>query len=257
MLISRRVRFAGATAFAGVMAVGLLTTARVAAQGPGVIRACANREGELRIIGPLDACRPGQTLLIWTTTGPAGPTGAPGSAGPAGPIGPIGLTGPEGPAGRDGRDGRDAAGAGAPPPSVALDMAIEAGAPVPIMNFSFGESNPTTIGSATGGAGAGKVSFSNITVNKMLDAVTVQLLKAAANGSHFSKVTIRAFMAGDSTPFAVYEFDTAFVASDVIGGNGNSLNETAMFVVAKITSDVTLGGTTYHSCWDVETNTQC
>jgi type VI secretion system secreted protein Hcp len=143
-------------------------------------------------------------------------------------------------------------------------MALEAGPPIsitsaamPIKDFSFGETNPTTIGSATGGAGAGKVSFSNVTVNKLLDAVTVPLLKAAATGAHFSKVTIRAFNVGDSTPFAVYQFETAFVVSDIIGGGGSALNETVTFVVGSITSDVSVSGTTYHSCWDAVLNRSC
>jgi len=136
-------------------------------------------------------------------------------------------------------------------------MGIEEGTPTPILGFSFGELNATTIGSATGGAGAGKVSFSNITVNKMLDAVSVQLLKAAATGSHFTKVTIQTFNQGENSPFATYVFDTVFVGSDVIGGNGNSLNETVMFVVGSIQADITVGGVSYHSCWDVVQNKAC
>ena len=128
--------------------------------------------------------------------------------------------------------------------------------PVPIANFSFGEVNPTTIGSATGGAGAGKLSYSNVVVNKMLDAVSVALLRTAATGAH-GRLTIRAFNVGETIPFATYQFDTAFVVSDVIGGNGNSLNETVMFVFGTLTTDVSIGGTSYHSCWNTITNTSC
>jgi len=35
-----------------------------------------------------------------------------------------------------------------------------------ISDFSFGVENPTTIGSATGGAGAGKIKFNEFTIKK-------------------------------------------------------------------------------------------
>lgn len=257
MSLSRRRRFLAAAGFAGVVAAVLATSTRVAAQGPGVIRACVDREGEVHIIGPSDTCRRDQTLLTWDKvgpTGPAGPAGAPGSIGPMGPAGPVG---PEGPAGRDGRDGRDAVVAGTPAPTVTLDMSIEDGAPTPITAFSFGESTTTSITSGSTGAGAGKAIFSNIVVSKMLDGVSVQLLKTAADSGHFSKVTIRAFNVGSSTPFAIYEFDLVFVASDAIGGDGNSLNESVTFIVGTIRTNITLGGTAYQTCWDVVNNTAC
>src|SRR2546423_9122241 len=38
-----------------------------------------------------------------------------------------------------------------------------------IKDFSFGVENPTTIGSATGGAGAGKIKFNEFTIKKTTD----------------------------------------------------------------------------------------
>ena len=250
---NRSSRLLGGAAFASFVAFGLLGTDRVAAQSSDVIRACLTREGDLRLIGPSDTCRPGQTLLTWNSVGPSGP------AGPAGAPGPTGPTGPEGPAGRDGRDGRDGT-VGTPAPTVTLQMiisAINSGAPTPIHSFKLGATNPTTIGTATGGAGSGKVTFSDLSVSKMVDADSVQLLKASAQGTHFTDLTIQAFEVGASVPFATYLFNTVFVTSDVLGSNGNSVDEAVTFAFATITSDVTIGGQTFHSCWDQVLNRGC
>ena len=41
-----------------------------------------------------------------------------------------------------------------------------------IKDFSFGVENPTTIGSATGGAGAGKIKFNEFTIKKTTDSAS-------------------------------------------------------------------------------------
>ena len=100
---------------------------------------------------------------------------------------------------------------------------LNADNPTPILNFNVGASNPTTIGSASGGAGAGKVSFSALNVTKMLDGLSVALPRAAAPGQHFPHVTIEVFEAGRTSPFAIYTFGLVFVTSDVIGSGENGV----------------------------------
>ncbi len=51
-------------------------------------------------------------------------------------------------------------------------------------SFSWGISNATTIGSATGGAGAGKVTFNSLKFTKRLDGTTPTLLLKCASGQH-------------------------------------------------------------------------
>jgi|GEM_PF-5437782 len=46
------------------------------------------------------------------------------------------------------------------------------GAAFEIKDFSFGVENPTTIGSATGGAGAGKIKFNEFTIKKTSDSAS-------------------------------------------------------------------------------------
>jgi hypothetical protein len=52
-----------------------------------------------------------------------------------------------------------------------------------IKDFSFGVENPTTIGSATGGAGAGKIKFNEFSIGKAVDIATPALWRSAISGS--------------------------------------------------------------------------
>jgi type VI protein secretion system component Hcp len=96
---------------------------------------------------------------------------------------------------------------------------LNADNPTPILNFNVGASNPTT----SGGAGAGKVSFSALNVTKLLDGLSVSLLRAEATGHHFPHVTIEVFEAGQTSPFAIYTFGLVFVTSDVLGSGESAL----------------------------------
>lgn len=83
----------------------------------GVIHACYKSSGDLRVVQSAADCKPNETALTWSQTGPAGPAGpagpqgnpgangAPGPAGPQGNPGPAGATGPAGPAGPQGNPG--------------------------------------------------------------------------------------------------------------------------------------------------------
>ena len=55
---------------------------------------------------------------------------------------------------------------------------------IDIVSFSWGATNPSFIGSATGGAGAGKVQFQQICFVKKADASTPLLVQACAAGQH-------------------------------------------------------------------------
>lgn len=231
-------------------AVALSMTTRILAQ-EGVIRGCVSPGGALRIVNPGENCRGNESPLIWNVRGPSGLTGA---AGPAGPAGPAGAEGPAG------RDGRDAAVAPTPPPSINLLMTVDglnSNNPTPILSFSLGASNPTTIGSATGGAGAGKANFAALNVAKFLDAMSVPLLKTMTFGQPLSFVKIEVFEVGSATPFATYTFGTAFITSDVLGSTLNKVSEQVTFVYGKLESSIVVNGTTFTSCWNEITNTNC
>jgi type VI secretion system secreted protein Hcp len=65
-----------------------------------------------------------------------------------------------------------------------------------IKDFSFGVENPTTIGSATGGAGAGKAKFNEFTIKKTSDKASPLFFRSCAAGTHYMKVTLYCRKAG-------------------------------------------------------------
>jgi hypothetical protein len=83
------------TAVAIVTIAGGVTYALADIGGGGVIHGCyKSQNGQLRLIDPAtDSCRPSETAISWSQTGPQGPPGPTGPAGPQGPTGPQGLDG--------------------------------------------------------------------------------------------------------------------------------------------------------------------
>ncbi|HET7275703.1 MAG TPA: type VI secretion system tube protein Hcp [Longimicrobiaceae bacterium] len=84
-----------------------------------------------------------------------------------------------------------------------------------ILSFSFGVSNPTTIGSASGGGGAGRASVSAFNLMKQSDAASPTLFQACASGKHFPKATVTLQKAGGdkAVPYLVYEFENCYIES--------------------------------------------
>jgi len=244
-------RYVRAASASAVMGLILAVSPMLHAAAGGVIVACVGPNGEMRAVAAADGCRKTETPLTWNIEGIQGPAGA------AGPTGPVGPAGPEGPAGRDGRDGRD--GSATPAPTVIAQMRIDGfngNNPTPIFNFSVGASNSGS-SSSGGGGGAGKVTFTNLAVSKMLDGDSVPLLQAAATGQHLKSLVIEVLAVGTSVPFATYTFDDVVVASTVLGSSTSAINEQDNFDFSRITSDVTVNGQTFHSCFDIKALSSC
>jgi type VI secretion system secreted protein Hcp len=60
---------------------------------------------------------------------------------------------------------------------------------IEIFSFSFGASNPTSVGTGTG-SGAGKVSLSDFSITKQLDASSPQLFQKVVTGAVIPTVTL-------------------------------------------------------------------
>lgn len=111
----------GAAVLALMLLSGLLSGAAGAAEGDTIYHGCRKKfGGEIIKVWtdsePPSVCRPWQTVVTWSQTGPQGPTGPPGPQGEAGPPGadgadgapgPAGPPGPQGPQGEPGTDGAD------------------------------------------------------------------------------------------------------------------------------------------------------
>jgi type VI protein secretion system component Hcp len=65
-----------------------------------------------------------------------------------------------------------------------------------IKDFSFGVENPTTINSATGGAGVGKIKFNEFTIKKTSDSASPAFLQGSLTGDGSKPVGIEMRKAG-------------------------------------------------------------
>jgi type VI secretion system secreted protein Hcp len=135
-----------------------------------------------------------------------------------------------------------------------------------IKDFSFGVENPTTIGSATGGAGAGKIKFNEFTIKKTSDSASPFFFLHAGNGAHFNNVTIQMRKAGGDPssagkPFLTYQFGTVFTTKiDWSGPGDEGPEESITFVYGQLSvqyqpqksdSPAVIG------CWDIIQNAIC
>jgi type VI secretion system secreted protein Hcp len=109
-----------------------------------------------------------------------------------------------------------------------------------IKDFSFGVENPTTIGSATGGAGAGKIKFNEFTIKKTTDKASPLFFKNCCVGAHYGTVTIEMRKAGGDPvsagkPFLQFRFDTVFTTKiDWSGPGDEGPEESITFVYGKL-----------------------
>jgi type VI secretion system secreted protein Hcp len=108
-----------------------------------------------------------------------------------------------------------------------------------IKDFSFGVENPTTIGSATGGAGAGKIKFNEFTIKKTTDQASPDFFKNCCAGAHYDYVIIEMRKSGgdpatSGKPFLRFKFSTVFTTKiDWSGPGDEGPEESITFVYGK------------------------
>lgn len=84
---------------------------------------------------------------------------------------------------------------------------------IQIFSFSWGVSNPSTIGMG-GGGGSGKASLSSFNVMKSTDKASPSLFVACATGKHFPKITCTLRKSGGKPiDYLVYDFEECFIDS--------------------------------------------
>jgi type VI secretion system secreted protein Hcp len=84
-----------------------------------------------------------------------------------------------------------------------------------IQSFSWGATNPATIGAGGGGGGGGKVSVSTFNVTKKSDAASPLLFQTCCKGTHYPKAVVTLNKAAGDSPvdFIKYEFEKVYVES--------------------------------------------
>ena len=111
---------------------------------------------------------------------------------------------------------------------------------IEIYSFSWGASNPITIGSGTTGVSAGKASLSSFNVMKKTDKSSAKLFAACTTGDHFPtmKVVLRkATGAGGQDAFLTYTFTEVFVESiqwSGSSGGDDTPTESVSFAFGKV-----------------------
>lgn len=87
---------------------------------------------------------------------------------------------------------------------------------IEIYSFSWGASNPVTVGSGSTGISAGKVSISSFNVMKKTETSSAPLFQACAGGQHYDKATVTMRKAGGESGqqiFLTYVFTDCMVES--------------------------------------------
>jgi type VI secretion system secreted protein Hcp len=104
---------------------------------------------------------------------------------------------------------------------------------VQVSDFSFGAQNPATVGSATSGAGAGRVKFDELVVKKSVDQLSASLFLISASGGHFPGVQLVVRRAGGARDagraYLAYEFQMVFVTAVEWSGSDDEPLEQVTF----------------------------
>jgi type VI secretion system secreted protein Hcp len=85
-----------------------------------------------------------------------------------------------------------------------------------IFSFSWGASNPTTVGSGATGLSAGRVSVSSFHVMKKTEKSSALLFQACCSGKHFPTAELTMRKAGGDAgqlPFLKYKFEDVLIES--------------------------------------------
>lgn len=92
---------------------------------------------------------------------------------------------------------------------------------IELSSWAFGVSNSGTTHMGGGGAGAGKASFTDVSVTKSVDAATPALLLAAASGKRVKTATVTARKAGaDPFEYLTVVLVDVLVTGCSVGGDG-------------------------------------
>jgi type VI secretion system secreted protein Hcp len=231
MLSRRALRIALPT----VAALGAGAAVGVAAipSADGTIHSCVTTSnGAIRIIDaeatPAQACTGTETALNWNQQGPAGPTGPPGPQGDPGTSGSSGSSSPDTSFSTPSQAGGPSADMflkvdGMPGDSTDDEHKNE----INVTSFAFavgrggdgtGIAAPTA--ATAGGTGTSRRGLQTLRIDKIYDAASPKLMRAAANGQHIKSavLTFHRSSDDDTVDFVTYTLNDVVVTSYDQGG---------------------------------------
>jgi type VI protein secretion system component Hcp len=210
--------------------------------------------GSLRVIDPTGtvtgdtSCTFGEQTITWNQQGPQGDTGPTGPTGLTGSTGATGLTGPTGPTGATGATGPAGSVQVSSGPGADIFMYLAPASDLGKLNgettdqltpaknkafelssFTIDATNTVGIGSATSGAGAGKVKFEKFQFVKPVDKYTAQLFLDLSSGTKIPSIEIvvrRPGSNGVENPLIQYMLKPVFLTNVHISGEARSATET-------------------------------
>jgi type VI secretion system secreted protein Hcp len=111
-----------------------------------------------------------------------------------------------------------------------------------IFSFSWGASNPTTVGTTGGGLSAGKVSVSSFNIMKKSEKSSPILFSSCCTGAHFTSAQVvmrkAAGTSAKQSTFIQYDFTDVMVESiqwSGSSGGDDTPTESVSFAFAKVT----------------------
>jgi type VI secretion system secreted protein Hcp len=112
---------------------------------------------------------------------------------------------------------------------------------IEIFSFSWGASNPTTVGTGTSGLAAGKVSVSSFNVMKKTEVSSAALFAACCAGQHYATAKVQMKKAtgtsGGQAVFLEYDFTDVMVESiqwSGSSGGDDTPTESVSFAFGKV-----------------------
>jgi type VI secretion system secreted protein Hcp len=103
--------------------------------------------------------------------------------------------------------------------------------------FSFEVDNPTSIGSATGGAGSGKVKFNALKITKEVDSASPQLFAACCSGTHLASATlslVKAGATGKEAAYVTFDMKVIFISDIVMSLDDLTPKEVVSFMFGSL-----------------------
>lgn len=199
--------------------------------------------GALRVIDPSQAtiggvsssvysCDPkSESMITWNQQGPAGIQGATGPTGPQGSPGTSGAPGAQGAAGNSFAAAFGIQGSG----RSFFKIKGITGLSTDKHHQGFIDIQTFSIGSATGGSGAGKVSFGSFTIVKQTDKTTPLLMRDVTNKVSLSsaEVTFAKVTRGQALDYLRFQFTNVMVSSFKISSGGDRPTESITITFQK------------------------